>query len=42
LKYAGIKKILLTHGITPELENRKNELNPEIFEFAREDVVYQI
>lgn len=42
LKYAGIKKIILTHGITPELENRKNELNPDIFEFAREDVVYQI
>jgi ribonuclease BN (tRNA processing enzyme) len=42
LKYTAIKKIILTHGITPELEDRKDELNPEIFEFAREDVVYQI
>lgn len=42
LQYAGIKRIILTHGITPELENRQNELNPEIFEFAREDVVYKI
>ena len=42
LEYAGIHRIILTHGISPELESRKNELNPELFEFAREDVVYQI
>jgi len=42
LEYAGIQRIILTHGINPELENRKNELNPEIFEFAREDFVYKI
>jgi len=42
LKYLNIKRIILTHGISAELEARKNELEEELFEFAQEDVVYHI
>ena len=42
LKYLNIKRIILTHGISPELEARQNELEKELFEFAQEDIVYQI
>jgi len=42
LQYTALKRIILTHGLSPKLEEKKDLLNPEIFEFAKEDVVYQI
>jgi hypothetical protein len=40
LKYLNIQRIILTHGISKELEARQAELEKDLFEFAQEDVVY--
>ncbi len=42
LKYLDIKRIILTHGISPSLEIRKQELDTNLFEFAEEDCVYTV
>ncbi len=42
LKDWGINRIVLTHGISVELESRKDELDSRYFEFAEEDVVYKV
>ena len=40
LKHLGVSRIILTHGISAELETRKQELDMSIYEFAKEDHVY--
>jgi UDP-N-acetylmuramyl pentapeptide phosphotransferase/UDP-N-acetylglucosamine-1-phosphate transferase/ribonuclease BN (tRNA processing enzyme) len=42
LKYLNIQRIILTHGISKELEARQAELEKDLFEFAQEDVVYSV
>jgi len=42
LKQWGTKKIILTHGISADLQTRKAELDPNYYEFAEEDVVYTL
>lgn len=42
LKYLEIKRIVLTHGISAELDSRMHELDMDVFEFAKENHVYQV
>ncbi len=42
LQNAGVERVLLTHGISPELENLLSQEMPPSFEFAIEDRVYLI
>ncbi len=42
LEYSGIKRILLTHGISDELKQALAATPSEIFDFAREDTVYTL
>lgn len=42
LKHLNIERIILTHGVSQELENRKAELDNTLFEFAKEDHVYSV
>jgi len=42
LQYAGLKRILLTHGISPDLKTALAEDPNPLFEFAREDQIYTL
>ncbi|MCK9310526.1 MAG: ribonuclease Z [Candidatus Cloacimonetes bacterium] len=42
LKYRDIRRIVLTHGISPSLQTRRDELDKDYFELAREDCVYVV
>jgi ribonuclease BN (tRNA processing enzyme) len=42
LQYSGIKRVLLTHGISPTLQAFLFENPIDMFEFAQEDITYII
>lgn len=42
LQYAGVRRVLLTHGISDELSRVLSENKPPMFEFAIEDQEYSI
>jgi ribonuclease BN (tRNA processing enzyme) len=42
LKYLEIKRIILTHGISPDLAERIDLLETGLYEFAEEDRVYRV
>ena len=42
LKYCNIKRIILNHGISAELQDRMQELDETLFELAKEDVTYSV
>ena len=42
LQYSGIKRVLLTHGISPQLQAFLFENPLDMFEFAQEDITYTI
>lgn len=42
LQYSGIKRVLLTHGISPKLQAFLFENLIDMFEFAQEDITYII
>ncbi|MGC9362542.1 MAG: MBL fold metallo-hydrolase [Candidatus Syntrophosphaera sp.] len=42
LQYAGVRRVLLTHGISDELSRILSEEKPPMFEFAIEDHEYSI
>lgn len=42
LKHLGIGRIILTHGMSEELQSREAELNMNIYEYAEEDIVYKV
>lgn len=42
LEYLNIKRIVLNHGVSKELQERRHELKEGLFEIAKEDWIYSV